>query len=130
MNRWMILPAMALVAATSGASFQSQSVTRADRDLADALKGLTPGEPVTCVSATNVSGPQLIDHKTLLYREGRTVWRNDLPSECRGMESGNTLIVEVNGGQICQNDSFRVIEPGMSIPGPHCRFGKFTPYRK
>jgi hypothetical protein len=129
MNRWMILPAMALIGCTSS-TFQSQSIARADRDLADALKDLTPGAPTTCIHASSVDGPQVIDHDTVLYREGRTVWRNDLPSECRNMERGNTLIVEVNGGQMCQNDRFRVIEPGSTIPGPTCRFGKFTPYRK
>ena len=130
MKRWMILPAVALIGVTCTAA-QSSSVARADRALEKELKGRTPGAPVNCIgSSPGVNGPQIIDHNTLLYREGRTVWRNELPSECRNLEEGNTLIVEINGGQLCANDHFRVVEPGMSIPGPTCRLGKFTPYRK
>lgn len=129
MNRWMILPAIALIGCTSAATFQS-SVERADRALAAEIKDLTPGAPVNCISASGGNGPHIIDKDTVLYREGRTVYRNELPSQCRGLEPGNTMIVEVHGGQICHNDKFRVIEPGQSIPGPYCRFGKFTPYRK
>jgi len=66
----------------------------------------------------------------VLYQEGRTVWRNELPVECRALEAGNTMVIEVNGGQLCNNDRFRMVEPGQSIPGPYCRLGKFTPYRK
>ena len=130
MNRWMILPAMALVACTSSAEFQSTALSRADRDLADELKGLTPGAPVTCISNTATNGPQVIDTDTILYRAGRTVYRNELPAECRNLEPGNTLIIELHGSQVCENDRFRVLEPGQSIPGPYCRLGKFTPYKK
>lgn len=130
MNRLLILPAIVLLGGTAVGATQSSAVARADRALANELKDRTPGAPTTCVNASSVSGPQIIDHDTLLYREGRTVWRSELPSECRSMEPGNTLVIEVNGGQICQNDRFRVIEPGMSIPSQYCRFGKFTPYRK
>jgi hypothetical protein len=130
MKRWMILPALALIGCTASAEYQSSTVARADRELADELKGLTPGAPVSCINASSTNGPQIIDKDTMLYRSGRTVYRNELPAECRGLEPGNTLIIEVNGGQVCSNDKFRVLEPGQSIPGPYCRLGKFTPYRK
>lgn len=130
MNRWMILPAIALIGCTSAAAFQSSTVDRADRALANEIKDRTPGTPVNCISSSGTGGPQIIDRNTILYREGRTVWRNELPAECRSLEPGNTMIIEVHGGQLCQNDKFRVIEPGSSIPGQYCRLGKFTPYRK
>lgn len=131
MNRWILIPAIVLIGGTASAGSQSSAVARADRELATALRDRTPGAPVDCISISPSSnGPQIIDHKTLLYNEGRTVWRNDLAAECRNLEQGNTLVVEINGGQLCRNDQFRVVEPGMSIPGPYCRLGKFTPYRK
>jgi len=131
MNRWMIVPAIALIGGTATAAMQSSTAARADRALENELKDRTPGTPVNCISASSsTSGPQIIDNNTVLYREGRTVWRSELAAECRSLEPGNTMVVEINGGQICQNDRFRVIEPGMSIPSQYCRFGKFTPYRK
>ena len=130
MKRGMIVPAVMLVAATSAGNFQSSRVERADRALAAALRDRTPGAPVNCIHASSVSGPEIIDRDTVLYQEGRTVWRNELATECRALEAGNTMVIEVNGGQLCNNDRFRMVEPGQGIPGPYCRLGKFTPYRK
>ncbi|MCH7863407.1 MAG: hypothetical protein IH998_17535, partial [Proteobacteria bacterium] len=59
-----------------------------------------------------------------------TLWRNDLASSCPGLRPYPTLIVEVHGSQLCRNDRFRVLDPGSSIPGAYCMFGKFTPYEK
>lgn len=130
MKRWMIVPAVMLVAATSAGDFQSSRVERADRALEAALRDRTPGAAVDCIHASSVSGPEIIDRDTVLYTQGRTVWRNELPAECSGLSAGNTMVIELNSGQMCANDRFRMVEPGMSIPGPTCRLGKFTPYRK
>ena len=42
----------------------------------------------------------------------------------------STMIVDVYGGQLCRNDRFRLVEPGLSIPSAYCRFSGFTPYDK
>ncbi|MES2444898.1 MAG: DUF6491 family protein [Pseudomonadota bacterium] len=126
--RVAIAGAVALMGCTASAEVQT---TRADRELAKELEGRTAGTPTDCISASNVQGPQVIDHDTLLYREsGRTIWRNELASECRSLAPMNTIVIELHGGQICRNDQFRVLEPGTTIPGPYCRLGKFVPYRK
>ncbi len=83
-----------------------------------------------CIRLNQSNGPQIIDRDTLLYNEMRTVWRNDLPEGCPGMGPGDTLIVELYGSQLCRNDRIRTLSPGQGIPGPQCRLGKFTPYRK
>lgn len=131
MTKWMIAGALALMGCTASAEIQSSENARAERELAHELEGRTAGAPTDCISATGVQGPQIIDSDTILYRQvGRTVWRNELPSECRSLAPMSTIVVELHGGQICRNDRFRVIETGSSIPGPYCRLGKFTPYRK
>lgn len=99
--------------------------------LASALAGRIAGTPVDCVEKSRLDGPQIIDEKTLIYREsGRRIWRNDLIGECRGLKPMDTLIVDIFGGQLCRNDHFRALTPGLTIPGPYCRLGKFTPYDK
>ena len=100
-------------------------------ELAAALAGRVAGTPVDCVENSRLDGPQIIDEKTLIYREsGRRVWRNDLIGACRGLRPLDTLIVDVFGSQLCRNDHFRAVSPGMTIPGAICRLGKFTPYDK
>jgi len=99
--------------------------------LASALAGRVAGTPVDCVENSRLDGPQIIDKKTLIYREsGRRIWRNDLIGECPGLQPMDTLVVEIFGSQLCRNDHFRALTPGIRIPGPICRLGKFTPYDK
>lgn len=97
--------------------------------LARALAGRVAGKPVQCIDHARLAGPEIIDERTILYREnGRRTWRNDLPDQCRGLRPFSTMIVEPFGSQLCRNDRFRTIEPGSSIPTAYCRLGSFTPY--
>jgi hypothetical protein len=95
----------------------------------DPLAGRVAGAPVDCVDQSRLGGPDIIDNRTILYRQslGR-IWRNDLPAACPGLRPNTTLIVEIYGSQLCRNDHFRSRDPGSIIPGPICRLGKFTPY--
>jgi len=96
-----------------------------------ALAGRVAGKPADCVDHSRLDGPQVIDDKTLIYREsGSRIWRNDLIGVCPGLKPMDTLIVDIFGTQLCRNDRFRALTPGLSIPGPYCRLGKFTPYDK
>jgi hypothetical protein len=102
-----------------------------DDDLAKALAGRTPGTPQACVETSWVDGPQIIDNRTLIYRQtGRRLWRNDLPEACPGLHQDSRLIVELYGSQTCESDRFRPVDPGSRIPGAYCRLGKFVPYDK
>jgi hypothetical protein len=95
----------------------------------DPLAGRMAGAPVECVDRTRVGGPDIIDDRTILYRESRKrIWRNDLPAACPGLRPTATLIMQAYGSDMCRNDRFQPREPGSVIPGPDCRLGSFTPY--
>ena len=95
----------------------------------DPLAGRFPGAAVDCVDQSRLGGPDVIDNRTVLYRQSlKRIWRNDLPAACPGLRPNTTLIVEIYGNQLCSNDRIRAREPGSIIPGPYCRLGKFTPY--
>lgn len=127
----VVLVPVALAACTPSAQMQASEQAEAAKDLTSALADRTPGTPRDCINVSDSDGPQIIDDHTILYKPvGRTLWRNDLAASCPGLRPYTTLIVEVHGSQICRNDRFRVLDPGSSIPGPYCMFGKFTPYEK
>ena len=130
--RWALVTiGAALVAGCTASAEQSTSQqAKADRDLAKAIGDRKAGAPVDCINSTTNDGPQIIDKQTVIYRQGQRVWVNKLTAECPGLTPFNTMLVELHGSQICRNDQFRIIEPGSSIPGAFCRFGKFTPYSK
>ena len=94
----------------------------------DPLAGRVAGTTVACVNQARLGGPEIVDNRTLLFHDGRRIWRNDLPATCAGLRPTATLIVEIYGSQLCRDDHIQAREPGSIIPGPACRLGKFTPY--
>ena len=131
MMRWAaMIGALALAGCAANADPQNRRQAAAERDLAKALEGRVAGKPQDCISASFAGGPQIIDNNTVLYREGRRLWVNDLRGSCPGLDDDDILIVEIHGSQICRNDKFRANERGSVVPGPYCLFGQFTPYEK
>lgn len=98
--------------------------------LAKVLDGRVAGTPQNCISTMSTNGPQIIDARTLLYRQGRKVWRNDLPESCPGLDDDDLLVIEIHGSQLCRNDRFYANSRMSVVPGPSCRLGSFTPYVK
>lgn len=120
-----------LVLAASCATHTAASSDRAQQRLAEALEGRVAGEPVNCIPASEGGGPDIIDSKTILYRQGNRLWRNDLPDNCPFMRPNQILIVELWGSNLCRNDLVSVVERGGgSIPIGKCRLGQFTPYTR
>ncbi|MDF2386453.1 hypothetical protein JMG10_33620 [Nostoc ellipsosporum NOK] len=127
----IIAAMLALAGCAASSEMQASQQAEARNDLAAALGDRVPGAPRDCINISDSDGPQIIDDRTILYKPvGRTLWRNDLGSSCPGLRPYTTLIVEVHGSQLCRNDRFRVLDPGSSIPGAYCMFGRFTPYEK
>lgn len=131
MRQLLLTGMLALAGCTADNTLSASSQARADAELAEALEGRTAGEPANCIGTSGVTrGPQIIDRDTILYRDGKRVWRNELEAACPRLAPYNTMVIELYGSQMCRNDRFRVVEPGSSIPGPYCRLGKFVPYEK
>jgi len=97
----------------------------------DPLAGRVAGAAQQCLSLGRVRGPDIVDARTIVYRQnGRRLWVTHPVDDCPSLRPGfSTLIVDVaSGDQLCRNDRFRVLSPNSIIPGPFCRFGVFTPY--
>lgn len=95
----------------------------------DPFAGRVAGKPARCVALRQSDGPTIAADGVVILRRGAgRIWRANLIGPCPNLRPFNTVITEVYGGQLCRNDKFRVLEPNLSIPGPYCRFGSFTPY--
>ena len=120
-----ILAALALAGCAAG---RADPGSQDAADLAAALAGRTAGPAQRCIDASLPGGPQVIGD-ALLYREGRRLWVSHAVGGCPSLRGDPIPIVEVSGGQLCENDRFRTIDRGsIGIPGPYCRFGPFVPY--
>lgn len=120
MLRLLIVPALAATTLLTSAAAK------------DPFAGYVPGTPVECIDkSTYDEGPAIYDAHTIVYRTtGRTLYRTQPIGTCPALRPDSTLIVEIYGGHLCRNDRFRAREPGDVIPGPVCRFDRFTPYKK
>ncbi len=124
---------LAATAAILGAAAPVSDGTRSARTqerLDKALAGRVAGAAVDCVDAGRIGGPDIIDSRTILYRDMGRVWRNDLPDQCRALQPGRILVVRLWGGQLCRGDLVDIADGGSSIPMGSCRLGAFTPYEK
>jgi len=125
----ILFPLLA-IALTGSAVSATPRASDGTKDLDKALAGRTAGAPVDCIDRTFASGPEIIDSKTLLYRSGRHVYRNDLEANCPSLRDNSIIVIEAHGSQMCRNDLFRPTDPGSAVPGAVCRLGRFTPYDK
>jgi hypothetical protein len=94
----------------------------------DPLAGRTAGPAVDCIDLDFVQGPDIVDRRTILYRQnaGR-IWRTGPVDGCGTMRTGDGIIAEVQGRRLCRNDRFRV-RTNSVVLGRICRFGPFVPY--
>ncbi|HEX8668291.1 MAG TPA: DUF6491 family protein [Allosphingosinicella sp.] len=124
------LPILILLAGCAATSPTNPQASR--EGLSRELAGLAAGEPRDCLPSTT-SGQNLtvVDSDTLVYREGSTIWVNQLRAACPGLRPLDAILVETQTGQYCRGDHIRSIEPlgTRSIPGPVCFLGQFTPHR-
>lgn len=96
------------------------------------LKGKVAGEPVNCISNYGRDGLERISDSMVVYRaSGRTVYVNNLNGNCSGLATGNDIIVtKTFGGQLCRNDTLKLVDSSTGFPGTICSLGAFTPYSK
>lgn len=129
--RMIVLAAAAMTTACAGQDNSAADIrARGDREFAAAVEGRVPGKPERCISPQTTGGPQLIAPDRLAYRDAGTVWVTRAEG-CPFIQRDSIVIAEVFGGQMCRNDRFQTVQRGApAIPGPFCRYGDFTPYRR
>lgn len=127
-----VLVAGAVLAGCTTAPSQETRSPRAQRDLAEALAGHTPGAPVRCIPNFKADQMQVIDDYTILFREGRTVYVQNPRGGCSGLGSGSRTLVTRQFGtsQLCDGDLNHTVDLVSGIQGGACVFGPFVPYTR
>lgn len=109
---------------------QAQDVAAQQADLQKALAGLVPGDTQSCLS--NFQSTNLKAYgKTLIYRVSDGLkYRNDTAGGCENVARGDILVTISNGGQLCQGDIARTVQPVANITTGGCALGAFVKYSK
>ena len=131
-NAVLALSAALTLASCSTAPAQEARSPKAQRELADALAGRTPGPPVRCIPTYRADHMQVIDDYTMLFRDGRIIYVQNPRGGCPGIGNGSrTLVTRTFGGsQLCDGDINHTVDLVSRIQGGACVFGPFVPYTK
>lgn len=105
---------------------------KAQRELADALAGRTPGPPLRCIPSYRSDQMQVIDDYTILFRDGRTVYLQKPPGGCIGLANGGRTLVTRKFGtsDTCEGDINHLVDLPSGIQAGTCVFGPFVPYTR
>lgn len=124
--------ASAMLLACSASSVEDTPSPRAQRDLAEALAGRTPGPATRCIPNYRSSNMQVIDDNTILFRDGRTTYLQKPRGGCSGLGNGSRTLVTRQFGtsELCDGDINRLVDLTAGIQGGACVFGPFVPYTK
>ena len=124
--------ASAMLLSCSASSVRDTPSPRAQRDLAEALAGRTPGPATRCIPNYRSSNMQVIDDDTILFRDGRTIYLQKPRGGCSGLGNGSRTLVTRQFGtsELCDGDINRLVDLSAGIQGGACVFGPFVPYTK
>jgi hypothetical protein len=129
-----LLAASVIALLATGASAPSEIThsPKAQKELAKALAGRTPGRAVPCMYNFPAAKMQVVDEWTILFRNGGTVYVQNPRGGCRGIGApGYTLVTRQIGiNQLCSGDIADLRQLSTHTSGGSCIFGPFTPYTK
>lgn len=123
-----------LVAAALGSCATGPEPARtaeAQAHLDKLIAGKVPSEPISCLRHQRANDMVVIDDGTVLFKDGRTVYRNDFQGgSCSNLGRGNyALVTRTSGSGLCRGDiaEVRDLSAGMAVGS--CVLGDFVPYR-
>ena len=132
MRTIVFLPLAVLAAGCSIAAGEPAPVTAADEAaMSEALAGLTPGEPVSCVRRQDVRNSRAAGGNAILFDgPGNTVYVNRTTSSCPTIRPWHALRQRTISPNMCSGELVRVFDPQTGVEYGGCSLGEFTPYRR
>lgn len=129
----LLVPALLiLTACTQGEMTTSEAPLSAENAalLAERFEGKIAGTPKRCVSVSSLGTPVPYGDRVVVYAgTAGTEYRNNLLSQCRGLDDDDIIVTEVFGAQLCRGDQIQPVDRIGGISGMPCRLGEFIPYR-
>ncbi len=94
------------------------------------LAGRAPGQPVSCIPLRQIRSTHYVGGQTILYRmRNGTIYRNDPPGGCPGLNSNLALETRNPTGLLCRGEIAFVRDYSQGFSPGACAMGDFVPYR-
>ena len=127
---WVMASALVLIGAAPAQ--ESPRTEKAQAKLDKLLAGRVPGETKVCLKTAATNNPIAIDDRTMLFRDGPRLWRNELQAgyQCGDLGINKALMTVDRNIQICRGDKVQIVDMknGYTVGG--CVLGDFTLYTK
>ena len=95
------------------------------------LAGKEPGRAVSCIPHSQIRSTYYVGGRTILYRmRNGTVYRNEPPGGCPGLNSNLALETRHPTGLICSGEIAQVRDYTQGYSPGSCALGEFVPFRK
>ena len=109
---------------------QPGRTAEAEAHLDKLLAGKVAGRPVSCLPHYSANDMIVIDDSTVVFRNGRTVYRNDFQGgSCSNLGRGHyALVTRTTGSGLCRGDIADVRDLSAGIGVGSCVLGDFVPY--
>jgi hypothetical protein len=109
---------------------QPGRTAEAQAHLNNLLAGKVAARPISCLPHYNANDMVVIDDGTVVFKNGRTVYRNDFEGgSCPNLGQGNfALITKTPSSGLCRGDIAEVRDLSAGITVGSCVFGDFVPY--
>jgi hypothetical protein len=126
---WAILAVLLFGAAPQQ---ETSRTPAAQAKLDQLIAGRVAGEPVRCVKTEKTRSPIGIDDRTMLFRDGPRLWRNDLEAGYRCSELGmNKSLFTLNKNyQLCRGNNVYIVDMKDGSTTGSCVLGNFVLYTK
>jgi hypothetical protein len=131
--RWLAFFIPVLLAGCAANAGPSAGTTNPKQvaKIADALKGLTPGKPVSCIDQTRIRDLKKFEGTLLYEYSPREIYRNDVDGGCSGLRYGDPVVSKTYSNQLCRGDIIRTFSPGTpNMPSGTCALNSFVPYTR
>ena len=127
----LIAIAVALVGTTAVAQRGDRPAPR-DLKLMDTwLAGKEPGRAVSCIPHSQIRSTYYVGGRIILYRmRNGTVYRNEPPGGCPGLNSNLALETRNPTGLLCSGEIAQVRDYTQGYSPGSCALGEFVPYSK
>jgi hypothetical protein len=124
--------AAAALAGTAAVGQRGDRPAARDIQLMDSwLAGRTAGNPVSCIPHSQIRATHYVGGRTILYRmRNGTVYRNEPPGGCPGLNSNLALETRNPTGFLCSGEIAQVRDYTQGYSPGSCALGDFVPYRK
>lgn len=126
-----LAPMLLCVLAACGMASTAQGPRgeRADTRLTQALAGKSAAPAQRCLARIRTNDLEIVDRGTILFKNGRgLVYRNDPEGGCPGLDPTRTIVTTSLGGDLCRNDTVRVVDRTSGSVVGACALSDFVPY--